>query len=88
MKMFMQSYSFPIAVFVMGVAAVIASNLDATTRNQDLEFILGGVLLCMGFLLWAIPELDKYRKRRERIRQRAGRARAAEPNRPSMRPRR
>ena len=88
MKMYMQSYSFPIAVFVMGVVAIIASNLEITARNKDIEFILGCVLLCLGFLLWAVPELDRYRKRRERIRQRSSRARPAEPNRSSMRGRR
>jgi uncharacterized membrane protein YidH (DUF202 family) len=88
MKMFVKSYAFPIAIFVMGVVAVIASNLEITERNQDLELILGGVLICVGFLLWAVPELDRYLKRKDRIRQRSGRQNPAEVARPQMRGRR
>ena len=86
--MFVKSYTFPIAIFVMGVVTVIASNMEVTDRNRDLELILGGILLCLGFLLWAVPELDRYLKRRDRTRQRADRARPSESRRPMVRARR
>jgi hypothetical protein len=88
MKMFVKSYSFPIALFVMGVVTVIASNMEVTDRNRDLELVLGSVLLCLGFLLWAVPELDRYLKRRDRIKQRADRTRLSEARRPAVRARR
>jgi hypothetical protein len=88
MKMFVKSYSFLIALFVMGVVTVIASNMEVTDRNRDLELVLGSVLLCIGFLLWAVPEMDRYLKRRDRMKQRADRTRTSEARRPAVRARR
>jgi hypothetical protein len=80
--MFVKSYSFPIALFVMGVVSVLVSNLEITSRNSDLELVLGGAMLCLGFLLWAVPEMDRYLKRRDRMRNRTGRSRPADGPRP------
>ncbi|MDG6225180.1 MAG: hypothetical protein QCI82_06670 [Candidatus Thermoplasmatota archaeon] len=70
MKVMARSYAFPAAIFVMGVLMIIGANLEITVRNSGYQLILGGVLMCLGFLLWAIPELDRSIKRRERLRQR------------------
>lgn len=70
MKVMARSYAFPAAIFVMGVLMIIGANLEITVRNASYQLILGGVLMCLGFLLWAIPELDRSIKRRERLRQR------------------
>jgi hypothetical protein len=70
MKMVVRSQTFPVAIFVVGAAAFIASNLDTTVRNQEYQIVLGGLLMALGFLLWAIPELDKWMKRKQRQRDR------------------
>ena len=55
-------------LIIMGGSASIASNLEFTDRNRDLQFLMGILLMILGFLLWAIPELGRYMRKLERRR--------------------
>lgn len=69
MKVIRRSYLIPMVLIIMGGAASIASNLEITDRNRDLQFLMGVAMMLLGFLLWAIPELGRYMRKLERRRQ-------------------
>ena len=81
--MMVRSATFPVAIFIVGAAAFIASNLESTVRNEEYQMVLGGLLMALGFLLWAIPELDRTMKRRQRQKDRMERSMAKEMRRQS-----
>ncbi|MGA1822657.1 MAG: hypothetical protein ACMUIG_09020 [Thermoplasmatota archaeon] len=50
----------------MGALMSIASNFEFTERNVDLQFFMGILMMILGFLLWAIPEIGRYMRKKQR----------------------
>lgn len=66
MKVVAKSYMIPVMLIIMGALMSIASNFEFTTRNQDLQFFMGIIMMILGFLLWAIPEIGRYMRKKQR----------------------
>jgi len=67
MKVLVKSDRVPIVLMLIGAAFVIVSSLSDYVTDQDYKgflFPIGFVILFFGFVLWAIPTLLKYQKKR------------------------
>ena len=71
MKVLVRSERVPVVLMVSGLAMATVSQMSFVEGNQDLLFGAGWVIGALGFLLWAIPSLMKYLKKREKLRRRA-----------------
>ncbi|MGA1793804.1 MAG: hypothetical protein ACMUHM_07630 [Thermoplasmatota archaeon] len=69
MKVLVKSDRVPIVLMLIGAAFVIVASLSDHVTDQDYKgflFLIGFVILFFGFVLWAVPTLLKYQKKRTR----------------------
>ena len=69
MKVIRKSENIPISLMAIGAGMTVASQsgglIDA---NRDILFIAGWVFAGIGILVWAIPAILKFQKKKERER--------------------
>lgn len=70
MKVTTRSERIPMVLIAFGSIMVIASSFDFTVRNASFLFIAGWSMALFGFVLWAVPAVNSYIKRKQRSRMR------------------
>ena len=71
MKVMVKSDRVPIVLLIMGLGMSVVSQYQSLIDdNRSTLFILGWAIALTGFLLWAIPAINKLAKKREKIRRR------------------
>ncbi len=74
MKVVYRTDKMPIVFIIAGLAMATISQLDIFRDvNRPLIFTAGWIIAGFGFVLWAVPALSKWMKKRERMRARAQR---------------
>jgi type IV secretory pathway TrbD component len=69
MKVIRKTENVPISLMVIGSAMAVASQSGGLIDdNRDILFIAGWILAGVGILVWAIPAILKYMKKKERER--------------------
>ncbi|MEA3558430.1 MAG: hypothetical protein U9R75_04175 [Candidatus Thermoplasmatota archaeon] len=68
MKVMVKSDRVPIVLMIIGAAFMIAASLSTVIRNQDILFPMGCIIVILGFLLWLIPTIQKYLRKKNRVR--------------------
>ncbi len=72
MKVMVKSDRVPMVLMIMGLGmSVISQYKSLIDDNRSTLFILGWMIALAGFLLWAIPAISKWAKKREKARRRA-----------------
>jgi hypothetical protein len=77
----------PVVLIIMGLVMVTVSSMEWMARNEDLLFVAGGAIALLGFLLWAVPALDRYLKKQARKRDKVQRMAARSEEAPRSYPR-
>jgi hypothetical protein len=73
MRVSSRSERVPTALIVTGSLMVVASGFEFTVRNASFLFIAGWSMTLLGFVLWAVPAINAYLRRKQRARLRAER---------------
>lgn len=60
-------------LIAIGSLMVMASSFEFTIRNGPFLFIAGWSMALLGFVLWAVPSINSYIRRKQRIRARRDR---------------
>lgn len=69
MKVIRKTENLPIALMAIGAGMAVASQSGGLIDdNRNVLFIAGWILAGLGILVWAIPAMLKYQKKRERQR--------------------
>ena len=69
MKVIRKSENIPISLMAIGAGMAVASQSGGLIDdNRDILFIAGWIFAGLGILIWAIPALLKFQKKRERER--------------------
>ncbi|MCU0799617.1 MAG: hypothetical protein MUC62_08100 [Candidatus Thermoplasmatota archaeon] len=74
MKVTTRSDRIPMVLIAFGSIMVVASSFDFTIRNASFLFIAGWSMTLFGFVLWAVPAINSYIRRRQRSRVRMERS--------------
>lgn len=70
MKVMVKTDRVPIVVMLIGAAFVVVASLSdhaVDEESKKIIFPVGFIILISGFLLWAIPSLLKYQKKKRKI---------------------
>ena len=69
MKVIRKSDNIPISLMVIGTGMAVASQSGGLIDdNRNVLFIAGWLLAGLGILVWAIPAIIKFQKRKDRER--------------------
>jgi len=74
MKVTTRSERIPVVLIAFGSAMVMASSFEFTVRNASFLFIAGWSMALFGFVLWAVPAINSYIRRKQRSRMRLDRS--------------
>lgn len=74
MKVTTRSDRIPMVLISFGSIMVMVSSFDFTVRNESFLFIAGWSMTLFGFVLWAVPAINSYIKRKQRSRMRMERS--------------